>query len=96
MTCRPVRSGARAVASGMIVTVIAISVAGGCSRRPPPQPPLDAELSRASANARLAFDRGLLPQAVTLYAQALRRAEATDDARAISDASYNLAACLVA
>jgi hypothetical protein len=46
-------------------------------------------------SARLAFERGLNAEAIVLYRQALDRAREMDDAAAIADASYNLAAALV-
>jgi hypothetical protein len=44
---------------------------------------------------RVAFDRGLVEQAATLYQQALKRAHTMDNAAAIGDAAYNLAACRI-
>ena len=71
-------------------------VAGGCFNAPPPTgPPRDAVLTNAMASARLAFEQGLNAEAVALYRQALDRAREMDDAGAIADASYNLAAALV-
>ena len=46
-------------------------------------------------SARLAFGRGFHAEAAVLYRQALDRAREMDDAGAIADASYNLAAALV-
>jgi hypothetical protein len=47
------------------------------------------------ASGRLAFERGLSAEAAVLYRQALDRAREMDDAAAIADASYNLAAARV-
>jgi len=52
-------------------------------------------LSNAMASGRLAFERGLNAEAVGMYRRALERAREMDDAGAIADASYNLAAALV-
>ena len=68
----------------------------GCfNARVPTGPPPDAVLTNAMTSGRLAFERGLNPEAVSLYRQALDRAREMDDAVAIADASYNLAAALV-
>jgi hypothetical protein len=56
---------------------------------------IDLEYTQAMSTARLAFDRGQPEQAALLYAQALRRAEARDDAADIGDAAYDLALCLM-
>jgi tetratricopeptide (TPR) repeat protein len=52
-------------------------------------------LTNAMTSGRLAFERGLNTEAVVLYRQALDRAREMDDAVAVSDVSYNLAAALV-
>jgi len=71
-------------------------LATGCfNARVPTGPPPDAVLTNAMTSGRLAFERGLNPEAVALYRQALDRAREMDDAVAIADASYNLAAALV-
>ena len=68
----------------------------GCVNTPPPAgPPRDAVLANAMTSARLAYERGLTTEAAALYGQALRRARHTDDAGAIADAAYNLAAALM-
>jgi tetratricopeptide (TPR) repeat protein len=46
-------------------------------------------------SGRLAFERGLNAEAAELFRQALDRAREMDDAAAIADASYNLAAARV-
>lgn len=68
----------------------------GCSNAPlPTGPPRDVVLTSAMTSGRLAFERGLNTEAVVLYGQALDRAREMDDAGAIADASYNLAAARV-
>jgi tetratricopeptide (TPR) repeat protein len=68
---------------------------GGCGGgpAPPPVPAAQQELLQLSSSARLAFERGDVPQAVTLYQRALAKARAADEAPAIASAAYNLAAC---
>ena len=56
---------------------------------------IDAEFAATMSSGRVAFDRGLIEQAATLYQQALRRARTMDNAAAISDSAYNLAACRI-
>ena len=56
---------------------------------------IDAEFTATMSAGRVAFDRGLIEQAATLYQQALRRARTMDKAAAIGDAAYNLAACRI-
>lgn len=68
----------------------------GCFNAPLPKgPPPDAVLTNAMASARLAFERGMNSEAVVLYRQALDRAREMDDASAIANAAYNLAAAQV-
>ena len=62
---------------------------------PPKEKTIDAEFSATMSAGRAAFDRGLIEQAASLYQQALRRARAMDNAAAIGDAAYNLAACRI-
>src|SRR5438045_2154785 len=54
----------------------------------------DSELTAATTAAQLAFGQDRIELAAQLYARALTRARAMDDASAIADAAYNLAACL--
>jgi tetratricopeptide (TPR) repeat protein len=70
-------------------------MAGCANARLPKGPPRDAVLTNAMASARLAFERGLNAEAVVLYRRALDRAREMDDAAAIADASYNLAAARI-
>lgn len=53
----------------------------------------DAEFATAMSAGRAAFDQGQIEQAATLYQRALQRARLMDNAVAIGDAAYNLAAC---
>ena len=67
----------------------------GCAAGPAPKQPLDAQYTQASTGAGVAFDRGLFSEAASLNEQALQRAVLIDSPREISDAEYNLAACLI-
>jgi len=62
---------------------------------PPKEDTIDTEFAATMSAGRVAFDRGLIEQAATLYQQALRRARTMDNAAAIGDAAYNLAACRI-
>ena len=76
--------------------LLVLLTAGCFTNTPPPTgPPRDAVLANAMSSGRLAFERGLNGEAVVLHRQALDRAREMDDARAVSDASYNLAAARV-
>ena len=78
------------------VLTLSLLLVTGCSNAPlPTGPPRDVVLTSAMTSGRLAFERGLNTEAVVLYRQALDRAREMDDAVAIADASYNLAAALV-
>jgi tetratricopeptide (TPR) repeat protein len=66
----------------------------GCGG-PIPPPAKDVEYTQAMATARISFERGHPDQAAVFYEQALRRAEARDDAADIADAAYDLALCLI-
>lgn len=67
--------------------------AAGCASPAPKATTSDAELARLSSAARKAFDAGAPDKAVPLFAQALDRARALDDAAALASVAYNLAAC---
>ena len=56
-------------------------------------PPKDKELWRTGNLARVAFEDGAVAKAIDLYAKALNRALAMDDATEIGNAAYNLALC---
>ena len=81
---------------GLLMAAAMLAV-GGCGSAPPKQegPATDEALERFNRAARLAFDKGRLQQAVYFYRKALDRAYVRDDTRAILDAQYNLAFCLM-
>jgi hypothetical protein len=70
--------------------VLLLALAACAPRNLPPEPP-DAELARLSRTGQLAFQQGRPDQAATLFREALARARARDDARAIADQGINLA-----
>ena len=74
---------------------MSLFLATACNSPPPTGPPRDAVLTNAMTSGRLAFERGMNAEAVVLYRQALDRSREMDDAGAIADASYNLAASRV-
>ncbi|MEN6424986.1 MAG: hypothetical protein ABFE13_06465 [Phycisphaerales bacterium] len=66
----------------------------GCATVPTSTVPAsDKELSRTRDLARAAFEDGATAKAIDLYAKALNRALAMDDATEIGNAAYNLALC---
>ena len=78
-----------------LVTLSFFLLLAGCRNAPPPTgPPRDVVLTNAMTSGRLAFERGLNAEAVGMYRRALERAREMDDAGAIADAAYNLAAAL--
>jgi tetratricopeptide (TPR) repeat protein len=58
-------------------------------------PGVDKNLTRLNNSARISYDNGQLEQAANLYRQALDRAYLRDDRKAIVDAQYNLAVCML-
>lgn len=68
-------------------------LAAGCGTPPPAASTSDAELARLAGAARKVFDAGSAEKAIPLYVQALDRARALDDARAIAPVAASLAAC---
>lgn len=76
-----------------VVMVLLVWLAG--CKTPGPKRPADPEMVRVTSAASQAFARGSLEQAARLYARALRRARAMDDAVEIGNNAYNLAACMV-
>lgn len=73
---------------------MALLTLAGCTTVPTSTaPPDDKELSRTRDLARAAFEDGATAKAVDLYAKALNRALAMDDATEIGNAAYNLALC---
>jgi len=69
-------------------------LAWGCGGGRPPAPVKDLQYTQAMNSARLAYDRGQMPQAVLLFDQALQRAEIRDDPADIGQAAYNLGVSL--
>jgi hypothetical protein len=84
---RPSAAGGRRA----VAVVLLCAAAAGCGGGPPPPAPKDVEYTQAMSTGRSAFDRGEAEQAALFFGQALRRAEARDDAADIGDAAYNLA-----
>jgi tetratricopeptide (TPR) repeat protein len=80
-----------------LLLAIAILVFGGCGSSAQVQkaPAIDEDLERFNRAAQQAFDNGRLQQAVSFYRKALDRAYIRDDFRAVLDAQYNMAICLI-
>jgi len=80
-----------------LLLAIAVWVLDGCGSSAPVQkgPAIDEDLERFNRAAQQAFDNDRLPQAVSFYRKALERAYIRDDFRAVLDAQYNLAICLI-
>ena len=80
-----------------LLLAIAVFVFGGCGSSAPVQkgPAIDEDLERFNRAAQQAFESGRLQQAVSLYRKALNRAYIRDDFRAVLDAQYNMAVCLI-
>jgi len=76
---------------------IVIMVLGGCgsSSRVQTSPAIDEDLERFNRAAQQAYDNGRLQQAVSFYQKALDRAYIRDDFRAVLDAQFNMAVCLI-
>lgn len=89
----PKRRHARSLFAPVLAVGLIAGVAG-CGGRKAEPPVKDLEFTQSMSSARLAFERGQVPQAVLLYEQALRRATARDDAADIGEAAYNLGVCL--
>jgi len=68
-----------------------IALLAGCSS-PPKGPPDDAALTRLGHAGDIAFNLEQPAQAAEQYRAALARARTRDDAAAIADAGFNLAA----
>ncbi len=81
----------------ILILVVLLITAGGCgsSRVVQKGPGVDENLTRLNRSARIAFDNGQLEQAANLYHQALNRAYLRDDRKAVVDAQYNLAVCML-
>ena len=81
----------------VLILAVLLITAGGCgsSRVVHKGPGVDENLARLNRSARIAFDNGQLEQAANLYRQALNRAYLRDDRKAVVDAQYNLAVCML-
>jgi tetratricopeptide (TPR) repeat protein len=80
-----------------LLLAVAILVSGGCgsSAQIQKSPAIDEDLERFNRAAQQAFDSGRLQQAASFYRKALGRAYIRDDFRAVLDAQYNMAICLI-
>jgi tetratricopeptide (TPR) repeat protein len=80
-----------------LLLAIAILIFGGCGSSAPVQkgPVIDQDLERFNRAAQQAYDNGRLQQAVSFYQKALERSYIRDDYRAVLDAQYNMAVCLI-
>ncbi|MBM3882930.1 MAG: hypothetical protein FJ387_24955 [Verrucomicrobia bacterium] len=77
--------------------LVALALIGGCaSPKPVRETSGDVELNRLNRIARDTFDRGAYESALEVYAQALARARAHDDARPAGNAAYHIALCHLA
>ena len=56
---------------------------------------VDENSARLNRSARIAYENGQLEQAANLYRQSLDRAYLRDDRKAVVDAQYNLAVCML-
>ena len=92
----PFFSGLR-LAVAALVLMVCVFIANGCgSSRAVSRPAGDDEVTmRLNRSARIAYNNGQLEQAANLYRQALNRAYLRDDHRAVIDAQYNLAVCML-
>ncbi len=81
----------------VLALALIVMTVGGCSssRRVPQSSNVDENSARLNRSARIAYDHGQLKQAANLYRQALNRAYLRDDRKAVVDAQYNLAVCLL-
>ena len=79
------------------LVILFLLAAGGCgsSRVVQKESGADENLARLNNSARIAYDNGQLKQAANLYRQALDRAYLRDDRKAVVDAQYNLAVCML-
>ncbi len=80
----------------LVLPFILIALGGcGASRVVPQNDGVDENSTRLNRSARIAYDMGQLKQAANLYRQALNRAYLRDDRKAVVDAQYNLAVCML-
>ena len=89
-------SGLRFAAAALVL-LLCLLFSGGCgsSRAIPKHAGDDQTSMRLNRSARIAYDNGQLEQAANLYRQALNRAHLRDDYKAVIDAQYNLAVCML-
>ena len=80
-----------------LALMVFLSIAHGCgSSRVVPKPSeYDEASTRLNQSAQIAYDSGQLELAANLYRRALDRAYLRDDHKAIIDAQYNLAVCML-
>ena len=81
----------------VLVLLVLMPIVWGCSssRVVPKRSGVDENSTRLNRSARIAYDNGQLEQAANLYRQALNRAYLRDDRKAVVDAQYNLAICML-
>jgi hypothetical protein len=92
-TRRGLAQGLIASTSTMLLLLMAgIVLCGGC--RSSGTPKQDSEIRRNAEAARTAYAEGFDEEAVLSYRQAIKRAWTLDDAEAIAENSYSLAAAL--
>ncbi len=77
--------------AAQIAFAVLLALLAGCASPTPSA--TDPLIAQMTSSARVAYDRGVYPQASRFYEQALRRARALDDAAEIARNAYNLAAC---
>ena len=85
----------RVVVLSLMVWVLITGGGCGSSRVVPKRSGVDENSTRINRSARIAYDSGQLEQAANLYRQALNRAYLRDDRKAVVDAQYNLAVCML-
>ncbi len=80
-----------------LVLMVCLLMVEGCgpSRNVSERSQDDETAMRLNRSARIAYDNGQLEQAANLYRQALNRAYLRDDHKAVIDAQYNLAVCML-
>lgn len=80
----------------LVLAALLLASCAGPAPKHPPGVAADTGWARAMKAGRTAFERGDLESAAGFYGAALSRGRIMDDASAIADAAYNLAACRVA
>jgi tetratricopeptide (TPR) repeat protein len=80
----------------LILAALILCSCAGPAPRHPAGVAADFEWARAMTAGRTAFERGDLDLAARFYGAALSRGQIMDNASAIADAAYNLAACRLA